>query len=339
MAATGQEERRQQSAGRLDHPARVADRVRFPAEFGRRAIVFVDTEEEFDWTRPRSRDHTATSAIKYLPEFQNLMDAHGFRPCYLIDYPVADNPASAEIMAKLVADGKCDVGTQLHPWVNPPFDEEVNTFNSFAGNLDIGLERAKLDVLTSRIEQATGTRPVVYRAGRYGIGPNTAQLLEEAGYRMDSSVRPHFDYSHEGGPSFRGHDVRPWWAGPGGGLLELPLSVSFTGLLRRYGRWLGGGWLSRLARVSRVALTPEDMPFEDVRRAIHAMLRDGTQILSFSFHSPSLAPGHTPYVRTSAQLNEFYDWWDKLFALLQQEGVEPVSVTQILDTAWAARAK
>jgi hypothetical protein len=32
-------------------------------------------------------------------------------------------------------------------------------------------------------------------------------------------------------------------------------------------------------------------------------------VLVFSFHSPSLAPGFTPYVRNEDDLLRFYDWW------------------------------
>ncbi len=341
-----QPNRRRKSEGRLDHPARAADRVKFDAGFGKRFAIFVDTEEEFDWGKPRSRDSVATSAIKYLPEFQRLMDAHGIKPAYMIDYPVAENEASAEVLAKMLADGNCDIGTQLHPWVNPPFEEEVITINSFVGNLPIELERAKLNLLTQKIEQAVGKRPISYRAGRYGIGPNTAALLEEAGYRIDSSVRPHFDYSHEGGPSFLRHDCRPFWAGPNGLILELPLGATYTGQLRRYGRFLMGdgrsntrrlSLLSRSGMLSRVALTPEDMPLEDVKQAINWMLRDGCQYFSFSFHSPSLTPGHTPYVRNSADLSQFYGWWDKVLSHLAAKGITPASTEEIIEAAWRVR--
>jgi hypothetical protein len=339
-------ERRQRNLGRLDHPARSSDRVRFAKDFGKRFIVFVDTEEEFDWSEPRSRDATNTSAVRYLPEFQRLMDAHGAAPCYLIDYPVADNPESEDVMRELLSGGRCSVGTQLHPWVNPPFDEEVVTHNSFAGNLPYALEKAKLSALTDRIEAAVGARPIIYRAGRYGIGQNTGQILEELGYRADTSVRPGFDYSHEGGPNFLRHDARPYWAGPSGGLLELPLGATYTGQLRRYGRWLVGDGrsrpkqiavLSRFGMATRVALTPEDMPFNAVERAVRWMVRDGLQLFSISFHSPSLTPGHTPYVRNSAELNAFYKWWDKLFALLDSLGITPASLDEVIDAAWATR--
>lgn len=347
MEQPGQPNRRRQSEGRLDHPARADDHVRFDAGFGRRFAVFIDTEEEFDWASPRSRESTNTSAVRHLPEFQRLMDAHGIRPCYLIDYPVADNAQSRDVLAGLYAGGNCEIGTQLHPWVNPPSEEEVNSYNSFVGNLPIELEKAKLLTLTDRIASITnGIRPSIYRAGRYGVGANTAGLLEEAGYRVDTSVRPHFDYSDEGGPSFLRCDARPYWAGPTGRLLELPLGATYTGQLRRYGRWLIGDGrhkenrtasLARFGLVARVALTPEDMPVEDVKRAIECMIRDGIQFFSISFHSPSLAPGHTPYVRNSAELSQFYDWWDKVLTFLSARNIMPVSVSEVVDAAWRSR--
>jgi hypothetical protein len=339
-------ERRNRNAGRLDHAPRAGDRISFERDFGTRFSVFVDTEEEFDWNKPRSRDETATSHIRYLPEFQRLADAHGIKPCYLIDYPIVNTPDSAAIMKDIFDQGRCSIGTQLHAWVNPPFDEMVNTFNSFAGNLPLELEKAKLTALTDKIEQAVGARPVIYRAGRYGIGPNTAVALESLGYRIDTSVRPHFDYSHEGGPSFLRHDARPYWAGPSGLLMELPLGVAFTGQLRRFGRVLYGTGrnrsrlispLSRSGMLSRVALTPEDMPLKDVMEAIDAMLSDGIRFLSFSFHSPSVAPGHTPYVRNSAELSDFYRWWDKILAFLAQRGVTPVGIDELISAAWKTR--
>jgi hypothetical protein len=340
--------RRQRNQGRLDHPARAADRVKFPTDFGKRFAIFVDTEEEFDWTKPRSREETATSAIRYLPEFQRLMDAHNICPTYLIDYPVANNPEAAETLAAMLKKGNCCIGTQLHAWVNPPHEEEIITVNSFAGNLPIALERAKLAILTERITTAVGVRPIVYRAGRYGVGPNTAALLEEAGYKIDVSVRPHFDYSNEGGPNFLRHSARPYWAGPSGNLLELPLGVSYTGQLRRYGRLLYGdgrsngrriAGLARAGMLARVALTPEDMPVDDAKRAIDTMIDDGQQFFSFSFHSPSLAPGHTPYVRNSADLTNFYGWWDKVLAFLAVRKITPVSVDQMLAAAQATRSE
>ena len=49
----------------------------------------------------------------------------------------------------------------------------------------------------------------------------------------------------------------------------------------------------------------------------------------FSFHSPSLEPGHTPYVRNEADLDHLYDWWRRVFAYLELRGVRPVTVREV----------
>src|SRR3546814_11330405 len=61
--------------------------------------------------------------------------------------------------------------------------------------------------------------------------------------------------------------------------------------------------------LTRVALTPEGIPARDAIEAIDRMLDDGIRVLNLSFHSPSLEPGYTPYVRDAADLRAFYGWW------------------------------
>ncbi|MEA3064450.1 MAG: hypothetical protein QOJ27_889, partial [Sphingomonadales bacterium] len=248
-----------------------------------------------------------------------------------------------EMLREWLDRGEVSVGTQLHPWVNPPHDEEVNTFNSFVGNLPIELERAKIADLTETIESAFGRRPLVYRAGRYGVGPNTAQLLEEAGYQADASVRALFDYSDEGGPDFSRVKPLPFRIG-GGALVELPLSAAYVGRLRARGRGLyraagrlprGRGLLSRTGLLDRVALTPEGVPLAEALAAARALIGDGVRWFSLSFHSPSVEPGHTPYVRTAGDLRTFHAWWDGMLDLFEAEGIAPASIEE---TIAAARA-
>lgn len=334
------------ASGRIDHPASAADLVRLPASLGRRFLVFVDTEEEFDWTAPRRRDATSTHAIAALPEAHRRLAGFGICPTYLVDYPVASSQAAVDVLRPLQDSGECAIGTQLHPWVNPPYDEELTVPNSFVGNLPIAMERAKLLALTDRIEAGFGRRPQIYRAGRYGIGPNTARLLEEAGYRMDVSVRALFDYSSEGGPDFSGRDSVANWAGPGRLLLELPLTAVFTGFARGLGSGLFAmtgraerlrGLLARSGALERIALTPEGTPLPDALRAIRTLLDDDVRLLSISFHSPSVEPGHTPYVRDAADLRRFYAWWDGVLDLLAREGVRPIGADALIAEAWAAR--
>lgn len=311
------------AAPRIDVPPAAASRVRLDAAFGRRFLLIGDAEEEFDWSRPLARENVATKAIAALPDATRRFNAAGVMPTYVADYPVVTDTASAAAMADMVATGACDIGTQLHPWVNPPYLEPVTPENSFTGNLPVSLQRAKLAALTDAIEAATGVRPTVYRAGRYGIGPATAGLLREAGYRMDVSVRATFDYSAEGGPDFTHHPIWPWWIDDR--LVEVPLTAAYTGTLRQWSslhrHHALRGPLSRAGLLNRVALTPEGVPLKEALAAIRRLLADGTRLFSLSFHTPSVAPGYTPYVRDAADLLAFWRWWDGVFDLFAREGV------------------
>ena len=317
---------------RLDLPPDAHARLSLPDDFGKRFALFGDAEEEFDWHAPFDRHATATTAIAALPSANARFRAAGITPCWLADWPVVDTPASAAILRALVEDGAATIGTQLHPWVSPPFSEEIGTRNSFTGNLPTALQAAKLARLTDRIEATIGARPLVYRAGRYGIGPDTARLLAAAGYRLDVSVRSAFDYSAQGGPDFARHPLWPYRVGAG--LDELPLTTAYTGML---GRWPGlfaaerlRGTLARTKLLARVPLTPEGVPVADAVEAIDVLLDRGHRLFSLSFHTPSLVPGHTPYVRDAHDLAAFWGWWDGVLAHFAKRGVMPASSTQIL---------
>jgi hypothetical protein len=95
--------------------------------------------------------------------------------------------------------------------------------------------------------------------------------------------------------------------------------------------------MSRSRLLSRVALTPEGMPLGDGLEAIRVLLDDGVRLFSLSFHSPSVEPGHTPYVRDAADLRRFWAWWDGVLALFAKKGVVPARPADLLDAAWRAR--
>jgi hypothetical protein len=315
------------------------DYVEFRDGFGQRFLITVDTEEEFDWDVPLDRERHSLVTIPALRKFQTFCEGLGVVPVYLIDYPIAQSAAAAEAIGEAVAQGRAEVGVQLHPWVSPPFAEEVCEFNSYAGNLPVELEREKFGILRECIEARFGTAPLIYRAGRYGLGPNTAEILADHGLTIDTSVRARFDYSGRGGPNYRDHPVKPYWIDRGRGLLELPLTTVFWGPLRRLGSIIyphlwrvpaARGLLSRTGLLERIPLTPEGVTADEAVRGIDVALDEGMPVLVLSFHSPSLAPGFTPYVRDKAELDRLYDWWRTVIAHLTAQGVTPTSVSDIM---------
>lgn len=316
--------------------------AKFGKDFGQRFLLTVDTEEEFNWDAPLKRSGHGLGHVERLAKFQQFCEGMGVVPVYLIDYPIATSTLAAQILRGPVEAGLAEVGVQLHPWVNPPHEETVSDFNSFVGNLPYELERSKLFLLRDTIASNFGTHPRIYRAGRYGLGPNTARILREAGIAIDTSVRAGFDYSANGGQNYRDHPVRPYWIDGEHSLLELPLTTIFTGVLRKQGakiypalwRWPRmRGVMARLKLMERVPLTPEGVTLGEAIQAADVARSDGLPLQILSFHSPSLQPGNTPYVRNEADLDQLYDWWRGLFAHLAKRGIQPTTVAEIMKSA------
>lgn len=278
-------------------------------------IVIVDTEEEFAWDRPFDRANVGTTSVAAQPLMhERVFDRFGIVPAYMVDWPVATAPQAAATLRSLLQEGRCEIGTQLHPWVSPPYDEQVTRFNSYAGNLPRELELAKLRMLTNAIGEAFGRAPSAFKAGRYGLGPHSAEAVAALGYEIDASVVPYTRFDDDGAPDFRAFDEHPYWFEAGGRrLLELPVTTGYAGWLRAIGPRLFDlterplasalrvkGMLARSRALERIRLSPEVASVAEMRRLTRALRANGCEVFSLTYHSPSLVPGHTPYVRDAA---------------------------------------
>ena len=293
-------------------------------------IVVVDTEEEFDWDAPFSRAATSVSHIAEIGRLQAICDRHGVRPAYLVDYPVATDPLSLGALRPLIASGRALVGAHLHPWVSPPYEEEVSSRNSYPGNLPPSLEREKLARLADAIEQGFGVRPRMYKAGRYGLGPNSFAILEELGFSVDLSPSPPFDYSADGGPDYTRRGLAPRWEGPSRSVLSIPGTGALVGSaasLRLYEvltalplrRLRAPAIGAKLGLVERIKLSPEGHSAEEMARLVRALLARGQRLFVLTLHSPSVVPGHTPYARTEAERDALLTALDDLLGRFMSE--------------------
>jgi hypothetical protein len=289
----------------------------FPPALAPMLLTVVHTEEEFDWSKPFNRDAIAISHVRELGRAQELFDRCGARPIYVVDYPIASQDLGISTLRALAGNGSAAIGAHLHPWVNPPFTEEVSTYHSYPGNLPSALEAQKLQQLTDRIADGFGARPTVYLAGRYGFGPHTLSILQELGYRIDLSAVAMSDFRSDGGPDYRRRDNSCRWEGDPA-ILRIPHSVADVGFLCRDGQRLfepGAsatvralrlpGILARCGAIEHVRLSPEGFSLRHLKSAARALIAAGVKVLVFSFHSPSIAPGFTPYVRDRSDLAEF----------------------------------
>jgi len=258
--------------------------------------------------------------MRHIDRLQSVFSRHAITPTYVVDFPVASQPEGFKPLKDFADAGQARIGAHLHPWVNPPFVEEVTTRNSFGCCLGEALETEKIQVLRTEIGEAFGRPPTVYKAGRYGFGPTTAAALEALDFSVDVSVNPRMNYTSEGGPSFDAFDTTPFFFGQRRRLLEIPCSTDYTGVAGRFSPGLHrlisqpalhrarlAGVMSHLHVVNKIMLSPEGSTLTEMKALTTALLRRGVRTFSLTMHSPSVEPGCTPYVRTTAELRHFLD--------------------------------
>jgi len=118
--------------------------VIWPEDLGCRFLISIDTEEEFDWDGPFQRSGHTNISVNKLQRFQSFVEKFDVKPVYFVDYSIVEDDEAAIFLKSVIGKDTASVGVHLHPWINPPFDEEVNNYNSFAGNLPKELEEEKL---------------------------------------------------------------------------------------------------------------------------------------------------------------------------------------------------
>ncbi|MCW2240906.1 polysaccharide deacetylase family protein [Azospirillum canadense] len=294
--------------------------------------VIIDAEEDFNWAKSFSRQNTSVASIGAQHRAHGIFEKYGVCPAYLLTCPVVDDTTASGILLELLQDGRCTIGAQLHPWVTPPYREPLNPSASFAGNLPPGIERQKVQTLVDRITKRFGSAPKVYKAGRYGIGPNTAGILADLGFLVDTSLMPRSNYRAQGGPDFSDFDYQPFWFGTGHRMLELPVTRALVGGLAAkcptLFKFASRSALARLhlpavlARsnlIERITLSPEGVSLEAMRRLTRGLLARGQRLFTLSYHSPSLQPGNTPYVSNNRELEAFLRTLDGFLAFFTED--------------------
>lgn len=295
-------------------------------------IVVIDTEEEFDWSKPFDRQANTVTALRHIDRVQDIFDQFGIAPVYVVDYPVADQPAYSERLKHFADDGRAVIGAHLHAWTCPPFEEEVTAHNSYQCNLPLALEREKLLRLIARIEDTFGLRPVVHKAGRYGFDIRSLDMLRELGFQYELSICAGYDCGADGGPDFSRYGAAPYWLDHEGGILALPTTAGFTGAAAGLGKSVYPlvasrvleptrlkAVCSRLGLLERIRLSPEGFSLDELKQVTRSLLDQGTRVLTFSFHSPSVVPGHTPYVASDDDLAMFLETCHEYFSFFRHD--------------------
>jgi len=287
--------------------------------------ISVDTEED-DWGS-YSEDGASTRNIAHLPEVQALFERHNARPTYLVTRPPLLHGESLAVLRDLAARSDVEMGIQCHPWNTPPLLKEASTTSMMCG-LPLETNRAKIRELGGLFRRELRVPPRVFRTGRWALGPTVAGALKDEGYAVDCSVSPHIDWSSSGGPDYseaptepyRFHPADPLRPDAEGTMIQLPTTIGFlSGNQHRGGRVrrrlergplarLGAvGVLDRLGFLNRRWLSPEISTGPEMIRLTETLVAAGHRFLQMTFHSCTLLPGATPFVRTQRDRSAFVE--------------------------------
>jgi hypothetical protein len=285
-------------------------------------LVGIDTEGDNQWDA-KARAHQTFENIYALPRLHELFEQYEVRPTYLVTYPVARDPRSAEVLRALAGRGNAEIGAHHHAWETPPCSAEDVARHPYALSLPLSQFDAQLEALTTSIADATGRRPVSYRSGRFGFSASHVSSLERLGYRVESSVAPLFYEAHKQGPDFVDAPLAPYFLSydtatrPGTSrLLELPISSALNrpvpdALARLYARAPKPYQTKRVLRLLHVAdmrwLRPSYSSAADMIALAKQIVRRGVPVLNLLFHSSEAIVGGSPYNRTTSELDAFFD--------------------------------
>ena len=291
-------------------------------------LVGIDTEGDNQWDAA-ARAHQRFENLYALPRLHALFARHGVRPTYVITYPVAKDTKSAEVLRELKARGDCEIGAHHHAWETPPCTDEDVRRHPYAASLPLAQFEAQLASLTDAIAEAVGERPVSYRSGRFGFSAAHVAALETLGYQVESSVAPLFYEGHKQGPDFVEAPLTPYYLAydsatrPGtSALLEVPVSAALNRAIPRrlqflYARAPKPYTTKRVLRKLGIAhvrwLRPSYSSLDDMIGLARDLAAAREPLLNLLFHSSEAIVGGSPYNRTDAELQAFFDRLERFF--------------------------
>jgi len=289
-------------------------------------LITVDTEED-NWGYVR--DEISVHNIEYLYLCQEIFDRFSIRPIYLCTWSVLSDKHATRVLKEIYKDCKCYIGAHLHPWNTPPLKEELCAYNSHAKNLSYDLIERKVMNLTDLIETQFQISPIIFRTGRWALGENVLMVLEKLGYKIDTSVSPFTNWEQYGkGQNFRSFPYLPYYLDSNrpiykplrapSSILEIPVSIGFN--RQPYSFWSNifflceypllkliklRGILAKTGILRKIWLSPEQADARQMLSLTRVLLKSGINLLNLTFHSTSLKPGLSPFVKNEKDHRRF----------------------------------
>ena len=263
-----------------------------------------------------------------------LFRMYGAKPTYLLSPEVMRHEASVETLHALGAEA--DLGSHLHGEFAEPDSCEPEETKIFQREYPRAVEKAKLTYLTDLFRTTFGRHPRTFRAGRFGIGENSIDLLTELGYEVESSVTPNLDWTSAGAPglAFPNAPTQPYvpsaqepWKRGNAKLLEVPVTIRprLGQRLPFVGKWIEARWLRPTHGTEESIVSVARDEIAEARAANP----ERPVVLTAMFHNVEVMPGKSPYARDDAEANGIVKRLAALLAFAKKEGIAVVGLSEI----------
>lgn len=285
-------------------------------------IITVDTEPDGQWDLNAS---LTTRNAQYIPRFQELCCAYGFKPVYLTDYVMLSDSGFVDNIGKWASDGKCEIGMHLHAWDTPPFvlmDKE-KCGRPFLIEYSLDDMEQKIDTISNKLRKTFSGEIISHRAGRWALDKRYIKLLSKYGYRVDCSVTPHIDWSrtkgcgiHSKGSDYRNNDEKCHYLDSK--LLEVPVTIrkiKKADAIKACGTNKKQA-IKALFKDSYYWFRPA-LFSADQMKVLYDYTKDDDYI-EMMIHSSELMPGGSPYFTTEESIDQLYYTMETLFKLVSQ---------------------
>ena len=298
--------------------------------------IDVECDKDPGW---RTRDPlTYRGVVEALPKrLLPLLDRLGVHATFLLSPEVLCDSECMDLFCGLQGH---ELGTHLHgEYMAPELPcKDFGKISTDAMQLEYGveLERSKLETLTRLFEMQCGAKPASFRAGRFGIGPQSGRILQDLGYLCDSSVTPGVLWTTVSGerrPDFRKLDCLPWFVDHGGSLiepgdsalLELPVTI-LRGQAADELHWF------------RPWYEPPDGLLAIVDTLAQASTRGSTLVpLTMMFHNVELVPGASPYPQSEIEVDRYLDDLERTLTHALERGAKSCTMAEFHALAWESR--
>ena len=290
-------------------------------------FITIDTEGDNLWEY-KIGNPVGTENARALPRFQELCDKFGFKPVYLTNYEMAQDPYYVEFAKTAQDEGRCEIGMHLHAWNNPPYFEMQVAENGLPYLIEYpeDVMREKIRVMDELLTEKFGVKPVTHRAGRWAVNQTYLNLLIDFGYKVDCSVTPRINWhtcmgmtKDSFGPDYSGESLMPAVRARNerGSIVELPVTVGLDHHFRLKRtiknplKFMDELKASRKGRL--VWIRPNGKNLKQMLRYVSKMARSDFPYLMFMIHSSELMAGGSPTFKTAESIERLYAHLEILF--------------------------